>query len=95
MAEGAAFPNVLTVPFAVVAYMAVISLMVALAAGTLGTRGGALIVAGAVLFYASDIFVARERFVKPGFDNTVLGLPLYYGGVTLLALSILATGAGD
>jgi uncharacterized membrane protein YhhN len=83
-------PKNLRVP--VLAYMAEISIMVALAAGTLATRGGALILAGAVIFYASDLFVARERFVKPDFANTILGLPLYYGGVTLLALSVLATG---
>ena len=63
------------------------------AAGTLGMPGSPVILAGAVTFYASDIFVARERFVKPGFDNTIIGLPLYYAGVTLLALSVLATGA--
>ncbi|MFW6361887.1 MAG: lysoplasmalogenase family protein, partial [Spirochaetota bacterium] len=40
------------------------------------------------LFFTSDIFVARNKFVADGFINRLLGLPLYYGGQFLLALSI-------
>lgn len=72
----------------VLAYVAVISCMVALAVGTLGADETALIVAGAALFYVSDLFVARERFVAPAFANRLVGLPLYYGGQVLLALSV-------
>ena len=73
----------------VYAYMVIITLMVCLAAGaTLGT-GGALILIGAVLFYVSDIFVARERFVAPGKINAYVGLPLYYAGQVLLAISVI------
>jgi len=72
----------------VLAYMVVISAMVFLAAGAVGAQGPVIIIAGAVLFYISDVFVAREAFVAPGFSNTLLGLPMYYGGQVLLAWSI-------
>ena len=60
----------------VVAYMVVISAMVALAAGVAPDRPLAL--AAAVAFFASDLSVARDRFVAPGFTNRLWGLPLYY-----------------
>ena len=44
--------------------------------------------AGAILFYLSDLAVARHRFVHPSFVNRALGLPLYYLGQLLLALTI-------
>lgn len=71
----------------VLGYVVVISVMASLAIGTLGAGLSALIVAGAVLFYLSDLFVARDRFVSPGFINTLAGLPLYYLAQVLLALS--------
>ncbi len=43
---------------------------------------------GAVLFYASDLAVARQRFVRPEFLNRALGLPTYYLGQLLLAVTI-------
>jgi uncharacterized membrane protein YhhN len=47
--------------------------------------------AGALLFYASDLAVARQRFVHPDFINRAVGLPLYYLGQVLLALTIGAS----
>jgi len=44
--------------------------------------------AGASLFYLSDLAVARHRFVHESFVNRALGLPTYYAGQVLLALSI-------
>jgi uncharacterized membrane protein YhhN len=44
--------------------------------------------AGAILFYLSDLAVARHRFVHPSFINRALGLPAYYAGQLLLALTI-------
>jgi len=41
--------------------------------------------AGAVLFWLSDLAVARDRFVRPGFVNPLVGLPLYYAAQLLLA----------
>ena len=70
------------------AYTVVISLMVVTAFGTLGAGATPLIVAGAVLFYLSDLSVAAMRFTDPLFPTYVLGLPLYYGGQLCLALSI-------
>jgi hypothetical protein len=44
--------------------------------------------AGALSFYVSDVFVARQRFVKSAFLNRLIGLPLYYGGQFMLAFSV-------
>ena len=62
----------------VIAYILVISSMVALAAGTVGAHGLPLILIAAVTFYASDLFVARQRFVTQSSLNRLIGLPLYY-----------------
>jgi uncharacterized membrane protein YhhN len=43
---------------------------------------------GALLFYLSDLAVARHRFVHPAFVNRAIGLPLYYVGQLLIALTI-------
>ena len=69
----------------VLAYIGVITLMVATAAGTVGRRADGRLLVGAVAFYLSDLFVARERFVTPGYVNRLIGLPLYYGAQLLLA----------
>ena len=84
-------PNVETaLKTPVLGYVAVISIMLALAFGTRGAGETPLIVTGAALFYVSDLFVARERFVSPSYTNKVTGLPLYYAGQILLALSVMA-----
>ncbi len=70
------------------AYVTVISVMVALAVGTTAALGDARIPLGAVLFYLSDLAVARDRFVAPGFDNRLWGLPLYYGAQLVLAATV-------
>jgi uncharacterized membrane protein YhhN len=44
--------------------------------------------AGALLFYLSDLAVARHRFVQKSFVNRALGLPVYYLGQLLLALTV-------
>lgn len=70
----------------VVAYITVISAMVACAIGAAaaGSGRGAL-VAGAVLYFVSDLAVARDRFVHPGPLNKVWGLPTYYAAQLLFA----------
>lgn len=70
------------------AYITVISAMVALSVGTSALLGNAWITVGAVLFYLSDLAVARDRFVVPGFSNRFWGLPLYYGAQLILALTV-------
>ncbi len=74
---------------AVVAYLLAISLMVALAGGTIVATGLHVVIA-AVMFAVSDIFVAREKFVSPNVANRFWGLPLYYGAQTIFALSTQA-----
>jgi len=73
----------------VTAYVAVITVMVWGAGSVVGAGAAPWpVAAGAVLFYLSDIAVARQRFVREGFANRALGLPAYYLGQTLLALSV-------
>jgi uncharacterized membrane protein YhhN len=69
---------------AVYAYTAVISVMLICAVGT----GETAIRLGALMFYVSDLAVARERFVAPSFWNKAWGLPLYFGGQLVLASSV-------
>jgi uncharacterized membrane protein YhhN len=78
---------------AVLAYVAAISTMLiaALAVagnGGLATSGRTLVLLGALCFYLSDLFVARQRFIAPAFANRLYGLPLYYIGQFLLAFSV-------
>jgi len=73
----------------VLAYIAVISVMVWGGVSTFAE--GALpwtAAAGAILFYLSDLAVARHRFIHKSFINRALGLPTYYLGQLLLALTI-------
>ena len=72
----------------VLAYLAVISTMVVAAAGTFGHAGGSALLVGALAFYASDLAVARQRFVVRSFINKAWGLPLYFGAQLLLASSV-------
>jgi len=69
------------------AYFVVIGVMAVLACGVTAGGGPLLIVAGALAFTASDVSVARDRFVKHDFLNRAWGLPLYYAAQVLLALS--------
>jgi uncharacterized membrane protein YhhN len=50
--------------------------------------GRALILVGSFCFYFSDLFVARNKFIKEEYRNRLLGLPLYYAGQFMLAFSI-------
>lgn len=77
----------------VLAYVVTITAMLTLAAGAVGGGAHGTLLAGAVLFYASDILVARERFVKKDKRNGLVGLPLYYAG-QLLLIAGLASGGG-
>ncbi len=72
----------------VIVYMVVITLMVALAFGTVGGGSSLWLAIGAGLFYLSDLAVARQEFVAPGFVNRAWGLPVYYAAQLILAASI-------
>jgi uncharacterized membrane protein YhhN len=75
----------LDMAIAVRAYVLVIASMVVCAAGTVALAGDSRILVGALMFFVSDLAVARERFVTPGLANQYWGLPLYYGGQLVLA----------
>lgn len=77
----------------VIGYMVVITLMLGGAVSLFFTPAVSdgrryLVLAGAVLFYLSDILVARDKFVNSGFFNRAVGLPLYFSAQFFLALSI-------
>jgi uncharacterized membrane protein YhhN len=65
----------------VAAYCLVIGAMVWLALGV----DQPAIRAGALLFWVSDLAVARDRFVRPSFANRLVGLPLYFAAQLLIA----------
>jgi uncharacterized membrane protein YhhN len=73
----------------VIAYMMTITAMVTLAASAVGAGASPLLFVGAVLFYLSDILVARERFVSPHRINGLVGLPQYYAGQLLLIAGLM------
>lgn len=63
--------------------------IVTMVAGALAVRHPVL-TTGAILFFASDLAVARDKFVDPGFTNRVWGLPCYYAGQLVIAWSLLS-----
>lgn len=73
--------------FPVHAYTGVISLMVIAAFGSKGAGASTLVVAGALMFFVSDLSVAAQRILHVDFPTFVWGLPLYYAGQLCLALS--------
>jgi uncharacterized membrane protein YhhN len=77
------WPRLGSMRLPVLAYCSVIGAMVWLASGV----PDPLVRLGALLFFVSDLFVARGRFVRPGKLNQLVGWPLYFGGQFLLALS--------
>ena len=77
----------------VILYILVISVMLCGAFSVVGASeipaaARTTVFSGALLFYLSDIFVARQRFIKDAFQNRLIGLPLYYAGQFLLAFSV-------
>lgn len=73
---------------AVLAYVAVISVMVIAAAGTPSAGQPVLRLVGACAFFCSDLAVARERFVVSSYVNRLWGLPLYYAAQLTFALTL-------
>ncbi|MCP4640150.1 MAG: lysoplasmalogenase, partial [bacterium] len=71
----------------VLAYIIVISIMLALAGGSIDSPGRTLVITAAVIFYVSDIFVARWRFVTDSSYNAFFCYPLYYTACILFAYS--------
>jgi uncharacterized membrane protein YhhN len=77
----------------VIAYVGAIVAMVIAAvaayrAGVLPSPQREWLAMGAVLFFVSDLAVARDRFVGRAFANKLWGLPAYYAAQILIAWSI-------
>lgn len=75
----------------VTAYLAVILVMCAAAAGYGAATGRWQVLLGAVMFAASDVAVARDRFVVRSFRNRAWGSPVYYVAQLILAWSVAQT----
>ena len=85
-------PHLGAMKIPVLLYVIVISVMFCGAVSVFGNPGLDLwgrifVIIGAAFFYISDIFVARDRFLKQEFTNRLFGLPLYYLGQFLFAFS--------
>lgn len=81
----------------VLCYVATIVLMVVGGLGVFAEHGPSftdrqalLLLVGALLFFVSDIAVAKSRFVKAQVRDRLWGLPAYYSGQLLIAWSLLA-----
>ena len=75
----------------VIAYIVIISLMVSRAVSTwpsplFGGGQATMVVAGAVLFYVSDVILAASRFWRPWRYHRI-SLAFYYSGQLLIALA--------
>ena len=73
--------------FPVRLYITVISLMVVSAIGTHGHKPSTVVLAGALLFFLSDLSVAALRLVQTDVPTYLLGLPLYYSAQVCFAVS--------
>jgi len=73
---------------AVPVYLAAIGVMLITAWGSMAPQAWIWIISGASLFAVSDLFVARQRFIKADICNRIIGLPMYYVAQILLAFSI-------
>jgi len=72
----------------IVAYVVVIAGMLTCAGAAALSGGPVLLALGALGFAASDVSVARERFVAPGFVNGAWGLPAYFASQLVLAHTV-------
>jgi len=78
------WPHLRSLRVPVILYVLAIVLMV-IGALAVGSQRLAL---GAILFFASDLAVAREKFLVQSLANRVLGLPAYFAAQLLIAWSI-------
>jgi len=86
-------PHLKSMLIPVLFYILAITIMVSGAWGvfwksSFQTLGRVFILIGSLCFYFSDVFVARNKFIKEEYKNRLLGLPLYYTGQFLLAFSV-------
>jgi uncharacterized membrane protein YhhN len=78
------WPKLDALKLPVIAYVVAIVVMVIAAYAT----HDRMIAVGATLFFASDLAVARERFLARDFRNKLYGLPAYYAAQLLIAWAI-------
>lgn len=69
-------------------YTIVISLMVAASVGRFNYYLKYAVPLGAILFAISDMFVAKDRFVRPNSKNTLIITPFYFTAQALFAFSV-------
>jgi uncharacterized membrane protein YhhN len=82
------FPHVPSSEYAPVSlYILAITLMLLFAFAAAQAPGGAIALIGAVVFFISDVFVARWRYVSSSDINALFCYPLYYSACVLFALS--------
>jgi uncharacterized membrane protein YhhN len=86
-------PHLKSMLIPVLLYVLVITVMVSGAwavfwKSSFQISGRGFIFLGSLCFYFSDVFVARDKFIKEQYRNRLLGLPLYYTGQFLLAFSV-------
>lgn len=74
---------------AVPVYVIAITLMTSLAVGASSPPMPPLLAIAAITFTASDVSVARDRFIANEIVNRAWGMPLYYIAQILFAMSVL------
>jgi uncharacterized membrane protein YhhN len=74
---------------AVAVYIVVVTVMAALAVGNAVREHAPMVAVAGLMFWCSDLAVARDTFIKPGFVNRAWGLPLYYAAQLVFALFVL------
>lgn len=79
------WPHLREMKLPVIVYVLTIVTMVI---GALAVRRP-MLTTGAILFFASDLAVARDKFVEPSVTNRAWGLPCYYAGQLLIAWSLV------
>ena len=74
---------------AVPVYLAAITVMTSLAIAASFASRTPLVAVAAMAFAASDVSVARDRFIVKSIVNKAWGLPLYFAAQVLFAMSVL------
>ncbi|MEO7673929.1 MAG: lysoplasmalogenase [Pyrinomonadaceae bacterium] len=74
---------------AVPVYLTAITIMTSLAISASAASMSPLLAIAAMAFAASDVSVARNRFIGRSIINKAWGLPLYYAAQLLFAMSVL------
>lgn len=78
----------------VLTYFGVIGVMLVTAVSAFWAGASILLAVGALGFAASDVAVARERFVHSNAVNRLSGMPLYFASQMALAASVATVAVG-